>query len=95
VERWRASRRPGVVVDPDHAEKLHAREPETSVPTGRDEWPSAAGEGRSRTARTNGIEESDRSIVPMNQPNKAEQSAAEAGESRERTEEKISVYSIH
>lgn len=63
---------------------------ETSVPTGRDEWTSPAGEGRSRTARTHGIEESDRSIVPMNQPNKAEQSAAEAGEGRGRTEENAS-----
>jgi len=31
----------------------------------------------------NGIEESDRSIVPMKQPNKAEQSAAEVAEGRE------------
>ena len=63
---------------------------ETLGPTGRDERTSPAGEGASRTARMNGVEESDCSIVPMNQPNKAEQSAAEAGEGRERTEENAS-----
>jgi hypothetical protein len=35
----------------------------------------------------NGVEESDRSILPVNRPNNAEQSAAEAGEGRGRTKE--------
>jgi hypothetical protein len=35
----------------------------------------------------NGVEESDRSVVPVSQPNKAEPSAAEAGEGREWTKE--------
>jgi RNA-directed DNA polymerase len=60
---------------------------ETSALTGREERRSPAGEGRSRTARMNDAEESDRPVVPMNQPNKAERSAAEVGEGRERTKE--------
>jgi len=36
---------------------------ETSTLAGRDKRTSPAGEGRSRTARMNGVEESDRSIV--------------------------------
>src|SRR3954447_16929830 len=60
---------------------------ETSALTGRDERTSPAGEGSSRTARMNGVEESDRFVIPMNQPNKGEQSAAEAGEGRRRTKE--------
>jgi RNA-directed DNA polymerase len=60
---------------------------ETSASTGRDERTSPAGEGRSRTARMNDIEESDRSVVPVSQPNKAERSAAEVGEGRGRTKE--------
>ena len=38
----------------------------------------------------NDVEESDRSVVPMSQPNKAEQSAAEGGEGRGRTKENTS-----
>jgi hypothetical protein len=60
---------------------------ETSVLAGRDERTSPAGEGRSRTARMNSVEESDCPVVPVSQPNKAEQSAAEAGEGRGRTKE--------
>jgi retron-type reverse transcriptase len=60
---------------------------ETSASTGRDERRSPAGEGSSRTARMNDAEESDRSVVPVCQPNKAEPSAAEAGEGRGRTKE--------
>ena len=63
---------------------------ETSTLAGRDERTSPAGEGSSQTARTNGVEESDRSIVPVNQPNNAEQSAAEIGEGRERIKENTS-----
>jgi group II intron reverse transcriptase/maturase len=64
---------------------------ETSALTGSDERISPAGEGRSRTTRMNDAEESDRSIVPVNQPNKAEPlktgAAAEVEEGRERTKE--------
>ena len=60
---------------------------EPSASTGGDKRPSPAGEGSSRTARMNGVEESDRSVVPVSQPNKAEPSAAEAGEGREWTKE--------
>jgi RNA-directed DNA polymerase len=38
----------------------------------------------------NDFEESDRSAVPMSQPNKAEQPAAEVGEERGRTKENTS-----
>jgi RNA-directed DNA polymerase len=62
---------------------------ETSDPIGRKQRTSPAGEGRSRTTRVNGSEESDCSIVPMNQTNKAGQPAAEVGEGRERTKENI------
>ena len=60
---------------------------ETWASTGRDERTSPAGKGRSRTACTNDVEESDRSVVPVSQPNKAEPSAAEVGEGRGRTKE--------
>jgi len=64
---------------------------ETSASTGREERSSPAGEGRSQTARMNDVEESDRSVVPMSQPNKAEPSmseaAAEVGEGRGQTKE--------
>jgi hypothetical protein len=54
---------------------------ETSVPTSRGERNSPAGEGRSRTIRMNGAEESDCVTVPMNQPNKEKQ-FSEVGEGR-------------
>lgn len=60
---------------------------ETSALAGRDERRSPAGEGSSRTARVHDAEESDRSVVPVSQPNKADPSAAEAGEGRGRTKE--------
>jgi len=63
---------------------------ETSTPAGRHQRTSPAGEGRSPSSRANGVEESDRSIVPVNQPNNAEQSGAEAGEGRERIKENAS-----
>jgi RNA-directed DNA polymerase len=63
---------------------------ETSAPAGRDERTSPTGEGRSQTARMNDVEESDRSILPVNQPNNAERSAAEAEEGRERIKENTS-----
>lgn len=58
---------------------------ETSALTGRDERTSPAGKGRSRTARMNDVEEADRSVVRVNQPNKAEPLAEEVGEERGRT----------
>jgi RNA-directed DNA polymerase len=63
---------------------------ETSTSTGCNQQPSPAGEGRSRTTRVHDVEESDRSVVPVNQPNKVEQSAAEVGEGRERIKENTS-----
>jgi hypothetical protein len=53
---------------------------ETSALAGRGERTSPAGEGRCQTARMNGVEESDRSVVPVNQPNNPEQSGTEVGE---------------
>src|SRR5689334_10967133 len=64
---------------------------ETSALAGREKRTSPAGEGRSRTTRMNNAEESDRSIVPMNQPNKVEPSAAEVEEGRERAKENTSL----
>jgi hypothetical protein len=68
---------------------------ETSASTGREERHSPAGEGRSRTARMHDAEESDRFVVPVNQPNKAEpwktRAAAEVGEGRERTKENFAI----
>lgn len=63
---------------------------ETSISTGCNQQTSPAGEGRSRTTRVHDVEESDRSVVPVNQPNKVEQSAAEVGEGRERIKENTS-----
>ena len=60
---------------------------ETSDLAGQKHRTSPAGEGSSRTTRANGSEESDCSVVPMNQSNKAGQPAAEVGEGRERTKE--------
>jgi len=60
---------------------------ETSDSTGQKQKTSPAGEGGSRSARANGPEESDCSVVPMNQSNKAGPLAAEIGEERERTKE--------
>ena len=44
---------------------------------------------QSHTADAHALEESDRAIVSMNQPNKEERSSAEAGEKRVRTKENI------
>lgn len=63
---------------------------ETSALAGREKRTSPAGEGRSRTARMNDVEESDRSVIPVNQPNKAELLAAEVEEGRERAKENTS-----
>ena len=56
--------------------------------------PSAVGEGRSvkasgRTADVYVLEKSDCAVVPVNQPNKAAQAAAEAGEGRAQMKENI------
>ena len=53
-----------VVVDPRHAEKLHAREPGDLSLAVRSKG-SRAGKGKSRTSDVNGGEESDRVVVPM------------------------------
>ena len=60
---------------------------ETSDAAGQKQRTSPAGAGSSRRARTNGSEESDRPVVPMNQTNKTGQPEAEFGEGRERTKE--------
>src|SRR5215470_17755272 len=39
-------------------------------------------------------EKSDRAVVPMNQPNKGEQSSAEVGEGRARAKENIGQFSM-
>jgi RNA-directed DNA polymerase len=44
---------------------------------------------QSRTSDMHALEESDRTIVPMNQPNKEDSSSAEVGEGRVRTKENI------
>ena len=65
---------------------------ETSSPTAGSKG-SPAGEGESRKTGMNGDEESDRAIVPMKSPNKAEEQQAEAAEvmeGRARTKENIS-----
>ena len=43
----------------------------------------------SHKADTHALEESDRAILSMNQPNKEERSSAEAGEKRARAKENI------
>ena len=44
---------------------------------------------QSHTADAHALEESDRAILSMNQPNKGERSSAEAGEKRARAKENI------
>jgi hypothetical protein len=63
---------------------------ETSASTGRNQQTSPAGEGRSRTIRMHDVEESDRSVVPVNQPNRVAQATAEVGEERGRIKENTS-----
>jgi len=48
-----------------------------------------SGKAQSRTSDMHALEESDRTIVPMNQPNKEDSSLAEVGEGRVRTKENI------
>ena len=45
----------------------------------------------SHTADMHALEESDRAIVSMNQPNKEERSSAEVGEKRARAKENIAL----
>ena len=75
-----------VVVDPRHAEKLHAREPGDlfGVPSG-----GPVREGRCRTPDAYAGEESDRAVLPMKQPNNEAQASAEVVEGRARTKENI------
>ena len=89
--KTRVRRRPHVVGDPRHAEKLHAREPGDLI-DGCSKTGSPAGKGDSRNAGMNGGEESDRAIVPMKPANKAREQqakAAELAEGRARTKENI------
>jgi RNA-directed DNA polymerase len=44
---------------------------------------------QSRTSDMHALEESDRTVVPVNQPNKEDSSSAEVGEGRVRTKENI------
>ena len=46
-----------------------------------------SGKANSRKPDANAAEESDRDVVPMNQPNKEAQATAEAGEGRSRSKE--------
>jgi RNA-directed DNA polymerase len=48
-----------------------------------------SGKAQSRTSDMHALEESDRTIVPMNQSNKEDLSSAEAGEGRVRAKENI------
>ena len=68
-ESWLRSR---VVVDPRHAEKLHAREPGDLI-AGCAITGSPAGEGASRTPGMYGDKESDCAVVAMKRPNNGAQ----------------------
>ena len=70
-----------VVVDPRHAEQLHAREPGDLGDVRRNRG-GPAGEGFGRTARMYVSEESHDAVVPMKPPNKEAQASAEAVEGR-------------
>ena len=81
--RQRESRaRPRVVVDPRHAEKLHAREPGDLI-VGCQARGQSGGQGQGRTARTHGGEESDGVVLPMKQANNVAEEQAAAAESVE------------
>jgi RNA-directed DNA polymerase len=66
-----------------HENRETSRMPRTSQSRGRSE------KVQNRTSDVYALEESDRAIVPMNQPNKEGQPSAEAGEGRVRTKESI------
>lgn len=66
---------------------------ETSWASGTNRGPDRSAKAISHKADMYVQEESDRTIVPMNQPNKGDSSAAEVGEGRERTEENIAQSS--
>ena len=76
-----------VVVDPRHAEKLHAREPGDLFGVPR--W-DRSGKAESRTPDVYAGEESDRAVIPMKPPNKEAQASAEVVEGRARTKENTS-----
>ena len=76
-----------VVVDPAHAEKLHAREPGDLRGARCSVWPVR--EGHRPHADMHAAEESDSGVVPMNQPNKGGRPPAEVGEGRPEIKENI------
>ncbi len=88
----RAARRSCVVEDPAHAEKQHAREPgglrSASVDTCHVE-PRPARKGSGRNAGMDALEESDRAIVLVIQPNNEDPYSAEVGEGSAWTKENI------
>ena len=83
----RVTARSGVVEDPRHTYKLHAREPGDLGDTCRPTDGRSASEGDGRTARVYVSEESHRGIVPMNPSNKDGASSAEMEEGRLRLKE--------
>ena len=62
---------------------------ETSGAPRPEREPGRSAKAHSHTADAHALEESDRAIVSMNQPNKEERSSAEAGERRARAKENI------
>ena len=66
-----------------HENRETSRAPRPARERGR------SAKAESRKADTHALEESDRAIVSMNQPNKEERSSAEAGEKRVRAKENI------
>ena len=66
-----------------HENRETSRAPRSNQDRGRSE------QAPSRTADMHALEESDRAIVPMNQPNKEGQPSAEVGEGRARAKENI------
>ena len=66
---------------------MHENREISSAPSSSDEGRSAKASGR--TADMHVLEKSDCAVVPVNQPNKAVQTAAEAGEGRARAVENI------
>src|ERR1039458_7498008 len=62
---------------------------ETSGASRSDQDRDRLAKAQSHKANTHAPEESDRAVVPMNQPNKEEQSSAEVGEGRARAKENI------
>jgi hypothetical protein len=85
----------GVVEDPRHAYKLHAREPGDLGDTCGPNDGRSAGEGSGRTARVYVCEESHCGIVPMNHSNKDGASSAESEEGRLRLKENTFLFDTY